>query len=236
MTMLQKLIMFIWCLAPGVSCDDHCDANFSECKDVLEAYCMLIKELFREVKKFSNEDFELAKTVCCMKAHKALHAQIKSAKNFYKLISVITENEVHCNWLNVSLLKILMSVHNRFKSLFDNYENAIFSKTLQDVWSAFPCHAVRNKYYARLKIILKKKPSSLTLWELHKHKPRFVETIAVDIQKGSVIVTWLVPSSSVYQAYLSMLSTSHYEDFIEIGMWKVYLPDCVLQEQRKLYG
>ena len=72
-----------------------------------------------------------------------------------------------------------------------------------------------------------------------KSKPQLAKKIAMliaVIQWESLLVTWLIPTDEVYQAYLSFLTVpqqSRKDDLIQFGTWMAYLPQHVLQKYQK---
>ena len=56
------------------------------------------------------------------------------------------------------------------------------------------------------------------------------------IQWESLLVTWLIPTDEVYQAYLSFLTVpqqSRKDELIQFGTWMAYPPQNVLQKYAK---
>ena len=96
---------------------------------------------------------------------------------------------------------------------------------------------MRDKYYSKLKTSFSDKdPDNLTVEELIKTKPQLAKDIAMCIavvEEGSLVVTWLIPTDELYQAYLSFLTVpqqSRMDELVQFGNWMAYLPKNVLQE------
>ena len=128
-------------------------------------------------------------------------------------------------------------------NLVKNYKKTIFSKPLHEIWNSFPYFEVRHKYYTKLKATFDKKdPDKVTVEELLKMTPNLakkIEMLIVKAQTGSLVVSWLIPTNMVYEAYLSFLTTpqkSRMDRLIEFRNWMAYLPQSVLVEERKFFG
>ena len=124
--------------------------------------------------------------------------------------------------------------------MIENYKAVIYSKTLCEVWSYIPYHSVRDKYYNKLRATFgDKDPDNVTVEELIKSKPQLAKKIALLIavvEEYSLVVTWLIPTNEVYQAYLSFLTVPQQlrkDELIQFGTWTAYLPQNVLQNYEK---
>lgn len=131
-------------------------------------------------------------------------------------------------------------------NLIKDYKQAIFSKSLQDVWRSLPHHyPVKDKideYYSELKQKLDRNPDSMTIQELLDSEPKLTTDIALllaVVKVHSLLISWLIPTDVVYQAYLTYLTVPQQERidrFIQFGNWMAHLPECVLQEEQKRLG
>ena len=137
------------------------------------------------------------------------------------------------------------SGNNGLERLIQNYKNAIYHRTLRQVWDNIPAyHEVRSKYYSKLKAVFgDKDPDTVTVKEvLTQCEPDLVKNLALDIlviTEGSLQIFWLISTNDVYQAFLSLLSVpqeQRNDDFLQVGAWVVYHPQSVLVELRKIYG
>ena len=146
------------------------------------------------------------------------------------------------NWMNVSFLKVIAIAcgNKQLQSLIQNYTDVIYSKKLCEVWNCIPHYSVRDQYYSELKATFgDKDPDNMTVEELMKSKPQLAKKIAMLIavvQWESILVTWLIPTDEVYQAYLSFLTVpqqSRKDELIQFGTWMAYLPQDVLQKYEK---
>ena len=144
--------------------------------------------------------------------------------------------------MNVSFLKVIAIAcgNENLQSLIKNYTDVIYSKTLREVWSCIPHYSVRNIYYSKLKEIFgDKDPDNMTVEELMKSRPQLAKEIAMIIavvQCDSLLVTWLIPTDELYQAYLSFLTVpqqSRMDELVQFGNWIAYLPKNILQKYEK---
>ena len=56
------------------------------------------------------------------------------------------------------------------------------------------------------------------------------------VQENSLLVTWLIPTDELYQAYLSFLTVPQQlrqDELIQFGNWMAYLPQDILQRYTK---
>ena len=128
-------------------------------------------------------------------------------------------------------------------NLIKNYSQVIFSKPLREVWNYVPFYSVRDKHCTELTAIFEDKdPDNLTVEELNQRKPQLAKEIAMLItvvRIQSLLISWLIPTSKVYQTYLSFLTVprqSRNDSLVKFGKWIAYLPQLVLQEQQKIFG
>ena len=144
--------------------------------------------------------------------------------------------------MNVSFLKVIAIAcgNENLQSLIENYTNVIYSKPLREVWDCIPHYSVRDKYYSKLKATFgDKDPDNMTVEELMKSRPQLAKKIAMFIavvQCNSLLVTWLIPTDELYQAYLSFLTVPHQSrinELVQFGNWMAYLPKNVLQKHEK---
>ena len=128
-------------------------------------------------------------------------------------------------------------------NLIKNYSQVIFSKPLRKVWNYVPFYSVKDKYYSELTAIFEDKdPDNLTVEELNQRKPQLAKEIAMLItvvRIQSLLISWLIPTSKVYQTYLSFLTIPQQlrnDSLVKFGNWTAHLPQLVLHEQQKKFG
>ena len=215
--------------------------NFNTFEDVSNAFDQLFI-ICQKVTKVSNEDFKAIRNSCLVRASESLRGLIKQAANTHCLFEILADNNKYCHWMDVRFLKIIAIAcgNKQLQSLIENYTDVIYSKTLREVWDCIPHYSVRDKYYSELKATFgEKDPDNMTVEELIKSKPQLAEEIAMLIavvEKKSLLVTWLIPTDEVYQAYLSFLTVpqqSRKDELIQFGTWMAYPPQHVLQKYAK---
>ena len=215
------------------------EVNFSGYEDVTNAFDELFSICQRAI-KVSNEDFRTIRNSCIARASEPLRGLIKHATDTHCLFEILAENNKYCNWMDVRFLKIIAIAcdNKHLRSLIENYTDVIYSKRLSEVWNYIPHYStVKNKYYSQLKATFcDKDPDTVTVKELIKSKPQLAKKIAMLIavvQWESLVVTWLIPTDEVYQAYLSFLTVpqqSREDELIQFGTWMAYPPQNVLQK------
>ena len=220
---------------------DEDEINFTKFKDVSLAFSTLFSKLQKEVKKCG--DFLVIKTACVARASQKLSKAIKKTQDINSLFSLFAENKEHCNWLNIRFLEVIATVseNSQLIRLVDNYKTAIYSKTLREVWDYLPYHTVRTKYYSILKVKFDgQDPDNVTVEKLKREcEPYLIKGIALliaVIEEDSLRISWLIPTDTVYQTYLSVLmipEMSRLDSYLQIGDWVVHHPLHVLQNLHK---
>ena len=222
---------------------DHETLDFTEYKDVPLAYTALFSTLLREVK--IKGDFVTIQTACEDRADRKLRKQIKKTRDVNSLFKLLAENKSHCNWLDVRFLEVIATASGSIKlvNLIQDYKKNIYSKTLREVWTSIPHHKVRTKYHSKLQVKFDgKNPDDVTVEEFKRTcKPylvkKIVKLIAV-IKENSISITWLIPTDTVYEYYLSTLimpQELRQDSYLQIGDWVVHHPLHVLQVLQKDY-
>ena len=215
--------------------------NFSTYDDVSNAFAELFT-ICQKAIKVSGEEFRTIRNSCVARASEPLRGLIKRATDTHCLFEILADNNKYCNWMNVSFLKVMAIAcgNKHLQSLIKNYTDVIYSKPLREVWSCIPHYSVRDKYYSKLKATFgDKDPDNMTVEELIKSKPKLAKKIALLIavvQWKSLLVTWLIPTNEVYQAYLSFLAVpqqSRMDELIQFGNWMAYLPRNILQKYKR---
>ena len=215
--------------------------NFSAFKDVSSAFAELFT-ICQKAVKTSSEEFRTIRNTCVAQASEPLRGLIKRAIDAVCLFEVLADNNKYCNWMNVRFLKVIAIAcgNKQLQSLIEEYKNAIYSKTLREVWDCIPHYSVRDQYYSEVKATFgDKDPDNMTVEELMKSKPQLAKKIAMLIavvEEDSIMVTWLIPTDEVYQAYLSFLTVPQQyrkDELIQFGTWMAYRPQDVLQKYAK---
>ena len=214
------------------------EINFSAYNDVSDAFVKLFTTCQNAI-KVSSEEFITIRNSCVARASEPLRSLIKRAPDTPCLFGILADNNKYCNWMNVSFLKVIAIAcdNTHLQSLLENYTDVIYSKPLREVWDCIPHYSVRDKYYSELKATFgDKDPDNVTVKELMKSKPQLAKEIAMPIavvQCHSLLVTWLIPTDEVYQAYLSFLAIprqSRMDELVQFGNWMAYLPKDILQK------
>ena len=218
------------------------EVNFSAYKDVSNAFDQLFT-ICQTVTKVSSEEFKSIRNLCLARASKPLRGFIKYADNTHSLFEILAENNKYCNWMDVRFLKIIAIAcgNKHLQSLIENYTDVIYSKRLCEVWDYIPHYStVRDKYYSEVKAKFgDRDPDSVTVKELIRSKPQLAKQIAMliaVIEEESLLVTWLIPTDELYQAYLSFLTVpqqSRKDELVQFGSWMAYPPQNVLQKYEK---
>ena len=230
--------------------NDSCDCsgeiemkiNFSSYKDVSNAFAALFAMCQKAI-KVSSEEFKTIRNSCVARASEPLRGLIKRTTDTHCLFEILADNNKYCNWMDVRFLKVIAIAcgNTKLESLIENYTDVIYAKTLCEVWNYIPQYStIRDKYYSELKATFHDKdPDNMTVEELMKSKPQLAKKIALliaVIQWESLLVTWLIPTDEVYQAYLSFLTVpqqSRKDDLVQFGTWMAYPPQNVLQKYAK---
>ena len=104
-------------------------------------------------------------------------------------------------------------------------------------------HKTKTKYYSKIRAKFHgKDPDNITVNDLKKYEPKFAKKIALhimDIEKGSLTITWCVLAEETYQAYLLALNVPQKlreDDLLQIGTWVVYHPQSVIQELGRVHS
>ena len=229
--------------------EDKYKINFEEFENVSSAFSTLFSIFLQVISALNNIEFQIIKTVCIAQADKPLRNLLENASNSYCFFQVLATNNMYCNWIRIDFLEIIAHAHvnkhvnRQLVNLIKDYKKVIFSKPLHKVWSSLPHYSVKDKYYSELKAIFNDKdPDDITIDELFKKLPNLakeIEMIFAVVQKGSLIVHWLIPTDKIYEAYLSFLSVPQHlrmDTLLEFGNWMAHLPQSVLVEEQRSFG
>ena len=216
--------------------------DFSIYEDVSNAFDELFSAC-QKATKVSNDNFRTIRNSCVARASEPLRGLIKLATDTHCLFEILGGNDKYCNWMDVRLLKVIAIAcgNKKLQRLIQNYTDVIYSKPLREVWNNIPHYSsVRDKYYSELTATFgDKDPDNVTVKELIKNKPQLAKEIAILIgvvQENSLVITWLIPTDEVYQAYLSFLTVPQQErkdESIQFGTWMSYFPQDVLLKYEK---
>ena len=220
--------------------------DFHKFKDVSLAFSFLLGKFQTGLK---NSDFKLIQSTCVIRATPALRKAIKDAIDIDSLFKLLSLNSMYFNWMNIKFLETIAaavsSQNNTLETLVQKYKDAIYSRTLYEIWDAIPSyHRMKAKYCSNLQGVFKSKdPSSVTVTEVLRYCERsLIIGIALDImliEEHCLKITWLILTNEVYQAFLSLIcipQESREDDFLQVGAWVVHHPQFVLAEQRKVHG
>ena len=193
----------------------------------------------------NDEEFQTIKNACITRADRAderLCNSLQQASDSQNLFRALAP---YCNWMCIEYLETIAYAYKNDNLLhvIKNYSQVIFSKPLREVWNYVSFYSVKDKYYTELMAVFKDKdPDDLTVEELNKLKPQLAKEIAMCItvvRIASLLISWLFPTSKIYQTYLSFLTVpqqSRNDTFVKFGNWVAFLPQHVLKEQQKKFG
>ena len=238
---IKCCLLFTYVATVANACDDTevkiFEINFSA-YDVSDAFDKLFS-ICKNAIKVSSEEFRIIRSSCVARASGPLRGLIKRAPDTHYLFEILADNNKYCNWMNVSFLKVIAIAcgNKNLQSVIEKYTDVIYSKPLREVWGCIPHYSVRDKYYSELKATFgDKDPDNMTVEELMKSEPQLAKKIAMLIavvQWESLLVTWLIPTDELYQAYLSFLTIpqqSRMDELVQFGKWMAHLPKNVLQK------
>ena len=228
--------------------DDN-GAHFAGCENVSNAFIVLTSKLQAKIKQ---SHFAIVKGRCLSRARPGpLKTAIRETHDIDSLFLLLDENGMCSNWMNIQFLEAMAyavdaaSNNSSLTRLVEEYKDAIFSRTLRQVWDAIPSYnQVRSKYYSELQTVFcDKDPDNVTIKEVQtKCKPELKKNLALDImyiEEGSLKILWLIATSDVYQTFLSLIAVpqeDRNDDYLKVGAWVVYHPHSVLLELRNVNG
>ena len=195
-------------------------------------------------KELRDADFETIRTMCLTRADKKLQNEINKTSNTDNLFQLLACNKFYFNWMNVEYLQTMAvtSGNKKLEGLLRSYTDVVLSKTLGQVWKHMPSFR-KTKFYSQVRTKFHgKNPDDITVKDLKKYEPKFAKKIAlhiVQIDDGSLTITWCILAEKTYQAYLLSLNVPQKlgkDDFLQIGPWVVFNPQLVIQKLRKTHG
>ena len=221
---------------------DDVETDFTKYENVVLAFIELMTIFEDNVPK---ERLENIKNRCMAVADERFRECIKTANTVNKFFTLLSENRLYCNWINILLVEItaIASSCKKLKKLVDSYKKAIHSRTLRQVWKYIPQQCKKSEYYDEVCVKFESKSlDDVTVEELYSCSKKLANQIALllmNVTANCVSITWLVPTDKVYQLLLSLLTKSQEtreEDFLQIGAWEIYHPRFVLQNLRMEFG
>jgi len=197
-------------------------------------------------KELCDGDFATIRTICLTRAGKRLQNEISRTTNIHNLFELLACNPLCFNWMNVEYLQTVAvaSGSAMLQDTLKSYTDVVLSKSLGEIWNSMPSfYKTKTKYYSKIRAKFHgKDPDSITVNDLKKYEPKFAKKIALhimDIEKGSLIITWCVLAEETYQDYLLALNIPQKlreDDFLQIGTWVVFHPQSVIQELRRVHS
>ena len=198
------------------------------------------------IQELRKADFEAIKIICQPRADKQLKAKISKTTNIYRFFDLLNDNPLYFNWMNVEYLETMASAagNTKLQGVLRNYTDVVLSKTLGEVWNSLPSfQKTRTKYYDKVRAEFRgHNPDNVKVQDLQNCKPDLAEKIAMhvmQINKGSLTITWCILAEETYYAYLLALGIpqdQRNDDFLQIGTWTVFHPQSVIQELKKSCG
>ena len=210
------------------------------------AFAKLYSRFQIAISALKNDYFYAIKNTCVNQAEDPLRSLLRRASNSHYFFEAFSDNHIYCNWINLDFLEIIANsyVNDSLVNLIKDYKQAIFSKSLREVWSSLPRSSSKfSAYYSELKQKLEgRDPDNMTVQQLLHSEPQLTKKIALlfaVVRVESLLISWLIPTDEVYQAYLSFLTVpqqKRIDKFIQFGNWMAHLPGCALQEEQKRFG
>ena len=220
--------------------DHPTNINFADFKNVTDAFAALIRVFTEELE---DVNFDTIRLICLIRASRKLQNEIDRTANIHQLFALLARNPLCFNWINVKYFQTFADAlgNKKLQHVLKNYTETFLSKTLGEIWNSIPSfYKSRTKYYSKVRAKFHgKDPDSITVNDLEKYKPNLAQKIALhimQIEKGSIMITWCILAEETYEAYLSSLSILEEfrkDDFLQIGSWITYHPQHVIQELKR---
>ena len=202
-------LILIFYVATDAFAETSTIINFAVFENVADAFTTLMR-LFTE--ELCKADFDTIQTVCLMRADKQLCRKICKTKSIHDLFKLLKSNSLYFNWMKVEYLQTMAIAagNKRLQGILKDYEDIVLSKTLGEIWNFIPSfQRTRTKYYNKVKAKFHgEDPDNIKIKDLQKFKPKFAKKIAqhiVQINTGSLTITWYILAEETYQAYLFAL-------------------------------
>ena len=240
--------MLLYFLTDDHSLKDDGKVDFEACDNVSNAFAKLYSRFQIAIGALKIDYFYVIKNACVNQAEEPLRSSLRCASNSHCFFEAFSDNYKYCNWINLRFLEIIANsyVNDNLVNLIKDYKQVFFSKSLQDVWHSLTYHySVKDeidKCYSELQQKLDKNPDNMTVQELLDSEPKLTTEIGLllaVVKVNSLLISWLIPTDMVYQAYLTFLTVTQQQRidmFIRFGNWMAHLPECVLQEEQKRLG
>ena len=221
------------------------EVRFENCDSHSSAFSKLFSTIHKAVKDLDANGFQVIKSSCVSQAEEPLQSLLQRASDSHCLFGVLAVNHPYCNWMRIYFLEVIASAYGEsLENVVRRYKNTIFSKPLGEIWNRISDSSVRHKYQTELKASFTdiEDPENISVNELIRREPQLAKKIELEfaqIRKGSLLVTWFIPTVKLYQAYLSFLAVSQQsrmDTSLQFGTWVAYLPQYVIQEQQKKHG
>ena len=198
------------------------------------------------IEELRKADFEALKIICQPRADRELKSKISKTTSIYSFFELLNDNPLYFNWMNVEYLDTMASAagNTRLQGVLRDYTNVVLLKTLGQIWDSLPSfQKTRTRYYDKVRAEFRgQNPDNIKVQDLQNCKPKLAGKIAMhimQIDKGSLTITWCILAEETYQAYLLALGIpqdQRNEDFLQIGTWVVFHPQSVIQELKKSYS
>ena len=223
--------------------DSSTTVNFADFKNVADAFAALMRIFTDEL---DGTKFEPICVICLTRASKRLQSEISTTTDVHSLFELLACNPFYFNWMKVEYLQTIAiaSGNTKLQETLKCYNDVILSKTLGEIWNFVPSfHKTRTKFYSKVKARFHGlDPDDVKVKDLKKYEPRFAKKIALhimQIEKGSLLITWCIAAEETYEAYLLALNIPQElreDDFLQIGMWVAYPPQSVIKELERFHG
>ena len=217
--------------------------NFTDFENVADAFTALIRVFIEEL---DDARFEAILITCLARANKKLQDEICKAPNVHMLCRLLACHPLVFNWMHVDFLQTIAvaSGNKKLQNVLKNYNDIILDRTLGEIWNFIPSfYHTRTEYYSQVQARFNEyNPDSIKVNDLKKYEPNLAKHIAMHIMQiddGSLTITWCILAEETYQAYLLALNIPQEcreDDFLQIGMWIVYHPHHVIEELKKVHS
>ena len=158
---------------------DDLDDNQGLFKSVVNKHTMLLTKLRSTMAKSHNDQLDFIKKQCLLRIKSGedleLKKKITETATVSEFFDVLMEYKKHCNWLKIDLVEtiVIASENKELVKLVEKYKDAVYSKTLQQVWEGIPSLSkeVKDECSKKIKSYFPSRtPSDVTMSELLTHK------------------------------------------------------------------
>ncbi|XP_065896972.1 uncharacterized protein [Dysidea avara] len=176
-----------------------------------------------------------------------LSKKIHQTRDAAGLFCLFSNNRAYHNWMSISFFDAITVEFSELITVLEKYKSDVFKRTLNEVWQYIPrFESKKQRFSARSDVEVKLKNRNLdqvTVYDFLKDRSylegMIAQLVVKKIEKGCITITGDIPTSTVYQSYLSSLIMIHQSQFIEhlqIGAWVVHSPQHVVQDQKRQYS